>query len=113
MTDAEKRRRAIGVLDYFIAAYAWQSDEAEDMGYALELLKAQQWISVEERLPDPFEVVLISILSKNGYGEPATIESLGCYEHGEWKCFVSGICEGERVTHWMPMPKPPKDGEQE
>ncbi len=74
---------------------------------AVDLLKEHRWVSIEERLPGPFEVVLISILSRNGYGEPARIESIGCWEHGKWKCFVSGFCEGECVTHWMPMPKGP------
>lgn len=64
------------------------------------------WISVDEKKPGPFETVLISILSKNGYGEPATVETIGCFQNGTWKSYTGPILPEERVTHWMPMPAP-------
>lgn len=69
----------------------------------------QRWISVEEQLPGPFDCVIISILTKNGYGDPITIETIAWYEHGKWVLMPgSSLCDGERITHWMPMPKPPE-----
>lgn len=71
------------------------------------LSKERGWISVKERLPEPYETVLISILSKNGYGEDASIENLGCYERGAL-CSYIPLAEGEKITHWMPLPEPPE-----
>lgn len=42
MTREEKLDKAIGCIEYFVSAYAWTSDEAEALGYALELLKEQK-----------------------------------------------------------------------
>jgi len=66
------------------------------------------WISVDEKTPGPYETVLISILSKNGYGEPATLETVGFFECGDWHSCSGPILDGERVTHWMPMPAAPE-----
>lgn len=67
----------------------------------------QQWIPVSERLPEPFVSVLVHMpeerpcptvyegfLTKNGALYAAHFER----EHSE-------------VTHWMPLPEPPKDVE--
>lgn len=61
MTEQEKRERAIDVLEFLIAAYAWNSVETEDLGYALELLKAQgpRVISFDEI--DNYEVVWLEV----------------------------------------------------
>lgn len=69
---------------------------------------ADEWISPDERLPGPYETVLISILSKNGYGAPATVETIGFYQKGAWKSYTGPILPEERVTHWMPLPEPPE-----
>lgn len=97
---------------------------AFDDGYQAGLeAAAPKWISVEERLPEdaldpakktPFKVikVLVAIKAKNGStvrtqtrfketrypgGKPVT----------EWKWrYSAGV-----VTHWMPLPEPPKEVE--
>lgn len=70
---------------------------------------AEAWIPEEEKKPSPYETVLISVLSKNGFGEPATLETVGYFECGDWHSYFGPILDGERVTHWMPMPAPPKE----
>lgn len=57
-----------------------------------------QWISVEERLPSSGEYVLIH--DKFGYNQVAV------YMEPE-KCWYDAIS----VTHWMELPKPPKEEE--
>lgn len=54
-----------------------------------------KWISVKDRLPEPTYCVLVV----GAYGE-MEIDALGT--DGEWMGMV------EDVTHWMPLPKPPK-----
>ena len=52
------------------------------------------WISVKERLPEPWTQV-IGILPDGGFRVTWT------YYDGSW--WDSGI------THWMPLPDPPKE----
>ena len=56
-----------------------------------------RWIPVTERLPREQETVLI-------WGKQGVI-LLDWRRDNKWSCFRD-------VTHWMPLPEPPKDGEQ-
>jgi hypothetical protein len=70
-----------------------------------------KWISVQDRLPEiytqnaPFswsEPVLCHLTDK-------TIHILCKTTLGDWKNFEGKYhCLNESVTHWMPLPKPPK-----
>jgi hypothetical protein len=63
----------------------------------------RKWISVEERLPDAMEWVLCA--HADGF-----IEVLR-YDHimDDWDTTVNNRCRSrESVTHWMPLPEPPK-----
>lgn len=55
----------------------------------------QEWIPVKDRLPEPTYCVLVV----GAYSEMA-IDALGT--DGEWMGMV------EDITHWMPLPQPPK-----
>ena len=62
--------------------------------------RKQEWISVEERLPEVGEKVLVYSKSEDFYG-------IGQYSKYLKKFCVMRI-DGENVTHWMPLPQPPK-----
>lgn len=76
----------------------------------IENLQAvNRWIPCSERLPGRFDSVLLAILSKNGYGEPAYYVTIGGMKNGtEFESYTGDICECEKVTHWMPLPEPPE-----
>ena len=66
----------------------------------------QEWISVTEMLPEPFVSVLAFIPSE----EPLpTVHESYIADHSAWVCILTAerYKTGE-VTHWMPMPAPPK-----
>ena len=56
----------------------------------------QEWISVDDRLPNPFESVLVFRDGKI---------SIDYNEGNGWFAYDFN---GKRVTHWMPLPHPPK-----
>lgn len=61
----------------------------------------QQWIPVTERLPDEDTRVLVWLLdSANKYTRMDTDRR----HNGKW------VRWEKYVTHWMPLPQPPKEG---
>ncbi len=62
-----------------------------------------EWIDVNDRLPDKYETVLIA------HGNSKVNRSLWNPLHKCWH-FYGIIHKG--VTHWMPLPSPPKQKEQ-
>ena len=71
-----------------------------------------KWIPVTERLPDTQEydwvLAQVAFIPGNLYGVPVVAE----LRHGEWYDAYDETIEGdfEKVTHWMPLPEPPKEG---
>lgn len=65
------------------------------------LQKTQQlhsWIPVKERLPEKNGSYLVYV-----YGE---VTEMDCW-HGKWHRLRDDYTKA--VTHWMPLPKPPKE----
>lgn len=82
-----------------------------------------EWISVKEKLPKHRKHVLCvieSLCEYYNFEEGSEYDSIGAImcegyydrQRGKWfKCTEPDIyfsCKG--VTHWMPLPEPPKDG---
>lgn len=64
--------------------------------------KQSEWISVEERLPKRMEPVLVCV--KGYLKKHIMVASEMLEENGaRWSA-----CAGFTVTHWMPLPEPPK-----
>ncbi len=60
----------------------------------------QEWVSVDERLP---EESLNSVLGWDEYRERCVFVQ---YYNGEW---ILGNHDSVKVTHWCPLPQPPKE----
>ena len=77
-----------------------------------ELIKQSEWISVAERLPKNYRPVLVACegLTIGGYAPIA----IGSYGGGFWSLAdadgTAYLTKYMRctVTHWMPLPEPPK-----
>lgn len=84
-----------------ISCIRWMSKDA--LAY-IQQLEAQvpKWISVEERLPEDDDDVLMMTdmgMSMGYYCRDSFIDSWVDYVNSDSKC----------VTHWMPLPEPPKE----
>jgi hypothetical protein len=64
------------------------------------------WISVDERLPDEGQQVLIAQRQLRWKDEMPTHTQSSWYEHEEF-CGEADDIPHQCVTHWMPMPEPP------
>ena len=73
-----------------------------------------QWISVKDRLPDEEVLAANFAPGTHGYKEYIIgyVEAVKCYDL-DWekdKCVAQNDFEIlENVTHWMPLPEPPKE----
>lgn len=93
-----------------IAEMSAQLDQAtreRDAAKDINVHTQPKWISVKERLPEPFVSVLVHIPEEEplpqvheGYITP----------DGTW-CSVLYVETYDRVAHWMPMPEMPEEGE--
>ena len=85
-----------------------------------------KWISVKDKLPEPEQEVLLYTVTTETYGKHKERKTqyhniyYGYCEDGEWLTSYCYGCEfiskmNEKfpnevieVTHWMPLPEPPK-----
>ena len=64
----------------------------------------QEWISVKDRLPEPYVSVLVHM---HGEEPCPTVREGFISNDGIWQSAMVRREPGE-VTHWEPMPQPPK-----
>ena len=64
-----------------------------------------EWISVKDRLPEENEYVLCARLQGSMSGYKYILPSVGRVRNkSSWSCVMDWVS----VTHWMPLPEPPK-----
>ena len=96
MTEAEK------AYQYFVIAVPENEEQAKAYFWARKALyptltPQNEWVSVEERLPEPTYCVLV-------YTTDYSIEVDALDSDGEWMSY--------EVTHWMSLPAPPEKEDQ-
>ena len=94
-----------GVADVDDCRKCWQHENSclyQDIAcglYREDYRKQSEWISVEERLPEKYAYVIVC-------DEDGTVGEAFCYKEGGFEWMYSQ--EIAFVTHWMPLPEPPK-----
>ena len=68
------------------------------------------WISVKDRLPDNDDFVLVIVSGKAGNITLDNAIELAQFSMDEgWILEMWPEWEDPKVTHWMPLPEPPKE----
>lgn len=78
------------------------------LDFAIAAIREQEqrrWIPVAERLPQNYISVLVYL---PGEKPLPTVHEAYIGGDGEWHSSVVYGVENEDVTHWMPLPEPPK-----
>lgn len=86
--------------------------EVEEQPVA-DVKPVDRWISCKDKMPEDNTLVLFVYVSKNGvksvhYGYHQTLKGLGsswAKPSGGWHYY------DDDITHWQPLPEPPKDGD--
>ena len=89
------REKMVELIDEIIELYPSERKELADRLIA-NGVTVQEWISVNDRLPKPFENVIVFRDGKI---------SIDYNEGNGWFAYDFN---GKRVTHWMPLPQTPK-----
>lgn len=76
-------------------------------GYAQGVKDAAKWISVKDRLPEKYGKYLCRYEFGESEEDP-DFKVIWFYSHLGKIVFQGEGCLGMRVTHWMPLPQPPK-----
>lgn len=120
MADMEKIKRHFRhIWDCEIIHPIFQDRVSEIVEKTVEMVEQERrWIPVTERMPDEDDEVLVLIgadcfvMRLVNKDKPDVWHWDGSY-YMEWQNFNgtehADICD---VTHWMPLPQPPKEGKQ-
>ena len=96
------REKLVGLLDRFVYDDWYSNGEIAEKLIA-NGVTVQEWISVDDRLPE--EKVNCIVHYKHAYCDNDDYWAIGiCFYDGEK--FQVGLAY--KVTHWMPLPLPPK-----
>ena len=85
------------------------TDDVAALTFAYRML-APRWISVEDELPpkeSEYEDNSIVVLATDGNDVYKGLYRSGEYLSGWFTCDLWGL---DDITHWMPLPEPPKKG---
>ena len=86
----------------------WATETAYKNGYKQGNADAMKWIPVSERLPPPYTPVL-TCRQSFGKNPPYTKVDKMVLLYGDDKVWTDDLGTWKTVvTHWMPLPQPPK-----
>ena len=97
------RKKIIDLLDEFPVQMEWH-DNADLANFLLSHgVTVQEWISVKDRLPDESGMYIVT--ANDGHAQRVSFV-LWQKRNRIWN--LTGARSYWKVTHWQPMPQPPK-----
>ena len=104
-TEMDVREKLIEILRKPIFPHELADPTEAVADYLLDNgVTVQEWISVKDRLPEPFVSVLVQMPGEEPF---PTVREGFISNDGIWQSAMFRREPGE-VTHWQPMPQPPK-----
>ena len=76
---------------------------------AADVQPVNQWISVDDKLPDTVDDCLVWYSCDTAFGKSKSVGISFCSRCDWYKKHLNG--DNIVVLYWMPLPEPPKDGE--
>ena len=102
MADLIDRGAAIQMLSCY-------AETQQDLDYYRDMLMkipaVNRWNPCSERLPEYELPVIVAHIDSEGYGLP----SIGMFRGNPKKWVTPSAIRIVNVTHWMPLPEPPKE----
>ena len=89
-------------INWFEERFALTKNDIYEFGQLYDEVTKPRWISVEDELPEVCVVVLTTT--------PHGTQRVGFYEDGWWLANTPDLVRLGSITHWMPLPLPPKKG---
>ena len=100
------REKLVELLDRFVYDEWYGNDDIAEKLIS-NGVTVQEWISVDDRLPE----CCVSVLARCFYhGNWRTLACHTSKEHAE-EWYTDEVCQWVKVTHWMPLPKPRKEND--
>ena len=97
------REKLVEIIQNSVGGCARHWAEVIADGLIANGVTVQEWISVDDKLPEPWKQVLI--YSRHDFCESALYIGVP----GKWRVtWNHEILEADSVTHWMPIPRPLK-----
>ena len=97
------REKLVEIIQNSVGGCARYWAEVIADGLIANGVTVQEWISVDDRLPEPWKQVLI--YSRHDFCESALYIGV----QGKWRVtWNHEMLDADSVTHWMPLPLPPK-----
>lgn len=67
-----------------------------------------KWINVKQKVPPAMETVILCVDGEVIVGWNETLDREEDVSYCTWETWPESQLTGDGVTHWMPLPKPPK-----
>ena len=111
----EVREKLVEIIQNSVGGCARHWAEVIADGLIAHGVTVQEWISVKDRLPDnkEYDWVLAQVVEDNGFMHIPTVMEYRESKNDWFEETYGWISEHNgafTVTHWMPLPEPPKGG---
>ena len=96
------REKLVWLLDQFVYDDLYSSEEIADK-FIANGVTVQEWVDVKDRLPEESGVYIVT--ANDGHAQRVSFVQWQ-KKNRMWN--LTGARSYWRVTHWMPLPQPPK-----